>query len=131
MTNRDIYESALRLLAQQVAEGENEDYEERAPYLIAAFCTEAEDTDLYLRQSLGLGACRAFQKVWLDLDETFPLCDRLAPVGCLYLAAMLVLDEDSELSDKLYDRYCDAISLIRSGLPASLESIEEVYFGSL
>ncbi|MBQ9783399.1 MAG: hypothetical protein IJW44_02655 [Clostridia bacterium] len=128
MTNREIYENSLRLLAQGVVSGENEDYEERAPYLIASFCTEAEEIDSYLRKALGMAAAQSFGKVWLALEEEFPLLERLAPVACLYLAAMLILDEDSELSDKLYDRYCDAISSIRNGIPAALESIVDRYF---
>lgn len=128
MTNREIYESSLRVLAQSVTTGENEDYEERAPYLIAAFCTEAEEMDGYLRQALGMETSPSFGKVWQDLDEEFPLLERLAPAACLYLAAMLILDEDGELSDKLYDRYCDAMSSLRNGIPATLESIVDRYF---
>ena len=45
MKNREIYENALRLLALSAHEGENEDYEERAPYLLAAFCTEMTELE--------------------------------------------------------------------------------------
>ena len=128
MKNREIYENALRILAQSTTAGENEDYEERAPYLIASFCTEAEDTDRYLRLALGEAMAATFEKVWLALEADFPLLDRLAPVACLYVAAMLVLDEDSTLSDKLYERYCDIMSRIRSGIPAALEHILDAYF---
>ncbi|MBQ8330979.1 MAG: hypothetical protein IJX94_00590 [Clostridia bacterium] len=128
MKNREIYENALRILAQNTTSGENEDYEERAPYLIASFCTEAEDTDRFLRLALGEAVAATFEKVWLALEADFPLLDRLAPVACLYVAAMLILDEDGDLSDKLYERYCDIMSGIRSDIPATLESISDTYF---
>jgi hypothetical protein len=35
----------------------------------------------------------------------------------MYLAAMLVLSEDAELSDKLFSRYCDAMSRAVSEIP--------------
>lgn len=128
MINREIYEAALRVLAQSSADGENEDYEERAPYLIASFCSEAEEIDRYLRRAMGMAAAESFGRVWLALEEEFPLLERLAPVACLYLAAMLVLEENGDLSDTLYERYCDAISSLRNGIPAVLESIADRYF---
>ena len=44
-----------------------------------------------------------------------------------YLAAMLVIDYDEELSDKLYDRYCDSVSVISSAIPFEIESIINRY----
>lgn len=128
MTCQVIYENALRLLAQRVDEDENEDLAERAPYLIAAFCTEASELDNDIRAAYGLPPAAAFEGVWLDLKDPFPLSDKLVPVACLYLAAMLILDEDSELSDRLYDRYCDGMATLRSSIPATTESIIDRYF---
>jgi len=65
--------------------------------------------------------------VWLALDELFPLSEQLAPIACLYVAAMLVLDEDSELSDTLYDRFCDAMLTLRGSIAASVEAIRDIY----
>ncbi|MBE6547212.1 MAG: hypothetical protein E7668_07265 [Ruminococcaceae bacterium] len=127
MINQTIYENALRLLGlSSDAEG-NEDYEDRAPYLIASFCSEAEKTDGLLRRSLGLEPTPVFGHVWLALDELFPLSEQLAPIACLYVAAMLVLDEDSELSDTLYDRFCDAMLTLRGSIAASVEAIRDIY----
>ena len=128
MKNQEIFNHALRVLAQSTVSGGNEDYEERAPYLIASFCNEALEIDRSLRKSIGESPAADFHKVWLALDENFPLLDRLVPAACLYLAAMLVLDEDSELSDKLYDRYCAGISAVWNEIPMALESITDKYF---
>lgn len=127
MKNREIYRLALRLLAQQPESEETEDWEERAPYFIASFCCEASEVDRYLRQSLNMSGTVDFTRVWIDLDESFPLSDRLAPLGGLYLAAMLILDEDNELSDRLYERYCDGMTALRCGIPATVESIADLY----
>ena len=128
MTNREIYDKAMHLLAQSTAIGENEDYLERAPYFLASFCTEAFETDKLLRNSIGANAISRIQKAYLSLDSEFPLSDRLATAASYYLAAMLTLDEDGELSDKLYDRYCDDMSTIRFELPSKLESVIDKYF---
>ena len=129
MLSKEIYENALRLLAQSTNENENEDLAERAPYIIAQFCTEALYIDTALRRSLGEEDTPDFHKVWLSLDDTFPLLDRMAPIASMYLAAMLVLDEDKELSDTLYDKYCDAISSICSSICSVSEKIADKYFG--
>lgn len=127
MKNRDIYASALNLLAQSEMSDENMDYEERAPYLIAAFCNEVCEMDSLLRKVMGSPSKGSFHEVWIPLDEDFPLLERFASVAAKYLAAMLVLDEDGELSDRLYEMYCDGISLIRSELPYAVEKIVNKY----
>ena len=125
--NQEIYEHALALLSLGHSTDENEDFAEQAPYHLAAFCTEAEDADRALRQHQGVGAAEEFNKVRIPLDEEFPLCDRLAPAAALYLAAMLILDEDPDRSDRLYDRYGEALSDAYQGIPATLESITQHY----
>ena len=128
MKNRDIYESALRILAQSSVLGENEDFEDRAPYLLASFCSEALEINRHLCEALGMTPLTQMDSVLLPLEETFPLLDRLAPIACLYLAAMLILDEDGETSDKLYARYCEKITALWHEIPAVIEKIKEKYF---
>ena len=123
LINRDIYEHALALLSLGHSSSENEDLAEQAPYHLAAFCIENEDLDRWLSGSASGTGARAY----LSLEEEFPLCDRLAPAAALYLAAMLILDEDTERSDRLYDRYTEELSNVRCGIPATLESIRNLY----
>ena len=127
MKNKEIYSSALSLLDQRGDDGINEDYEERAPYLIAAFCNEIFEIDALARKLLGLPSRSEICSVWLDLNDDFPLLDRFAAVASKYLAAMLVIDEDGDLSDKLYEMYCDGISMIRSQLPSFIEKTVNKY----
>lgn len=128
MTNNQIYEHALALLGLSPDVTENEDFTEQAPYHLAAFCTQAEETDRWLRKTEGAEDVKEFHKVFMPLEEDFPLSDRMAPIAALYLAAMLILDEDAERSDRLYDRYTEAMSELSRSLPAFSESIVQVYF---
>ena len=120
MKNQVIYDAALRLLAESTADGENEDYEERAPYLLAAFCTEMTELNAKLCEANGQTPV-AHDVVVLPLEQDFPLADRLSAAATLYLSAMLILESDEERSDKLYAQYCDAVSRISDAIPAPPE----------
>ena len=107
-------------------DGENDDYEARAPYLIAAFCTEMTELDAYMRRESESEPV-AYDAVCVSLDAPFPLSPRLCPAAVLYVAAMLILDSDEERSDKLYAQYSTALGRLassmgfeNSGLPTSL-----------
>ena len=127
MQNQEIYEGALRLISESMTDGENEDYKDRASYLIAAFCSETEELDRSMRKRLGIEARESFNPVWISLEDEFPSVDRLAPAACLYVAAMLILDDDPERSDSLYDKYCDSIASLETSFPMSLETIRDSY----
>ena len=127
MTNRDIYLRALSLLGENCDHEGNEDYEERAPYLIAAFCTEAKDIDASYRESMQMSPAKETDCVHIPLDSAFPLADRFVNAATNYLAAMLIIDENTELSDKIYDIYCDLMATIQSEIPAKIEKIAQKY----
>lgn len=128
MQNLEIYEHALALLSLTPSEEENSDLMERAPYHLAAFCSEAENMDLWLADAEGGDTDSSFNRICLPLQDRFPLCERLAPVAALYLASLLILDEDPDLSDRLYDRYSQAMADLRMGIPARVESITDIYY---
>ena len=116
MTNTEIYNSALSLLGISANSSDTTDLASRAPYLIASFCCSAKKADEQLRKGQGLPQQSAFNCICLDLYSDFPLCDSLSACASLYLAAMLMIDEDPELSDSLYDKYCSAMAEISSSL---------------
>ena len=126
MQNRDIYISALSHIGE-LHDEENADYMERAPYLLAAFCTECADTDAEYRKLHSLPSRTKTDAVYIPLDTDFPCADRFAIAAAVYIAAMLVIDENMELSDKLFDRYCDIMSTIQSELPSTVEKIVNRY----
>ena len=127
MKNREIYLSALRLLAQDADPKENEDYEERAPYLLASLYSELFDVDMRFREFLGSEIKERADRACFSLDEDFPFLDRFVTVAARYLAAMLVIGEDDDLSDKLFDMYCKGILLIKNEIPAAVENIINKY----
>ncbi len=125
MKNREIYEFALHLLAYHQVSDESSDFEERAPYLLAACCTESKEMDRALRKSLGQITSSSIVGVYMDLEDTFPLLQSFAVLSGFYLAAMLIVDENSELSDKLYAHYCDGMASIQAQIDRWLEEQEK------
>ena len=127
MQCKDIFRSALKLLGEIGNETNNPDYTDRAPYIIAAFVSETFDTDRKIRLAHGLEEADEPSQVYIDLDDDFPLSDRLAPMCAFYLASLLIADESPELSESYYDRYCDSISTLIASLPANTEGIKQIY----
>ena len=101
MKNREIYTSALSILAQSSESGDNHDYEERAPYIIANFLCDVAELDELARKLLDLPPREEYNQVWQPLDSDFPFIDRFASAASKYLAAMLVLPDDENLFEKL------------------------------
>ena len=130
MTNREIFDLSLNLLAQDVDSTINLDFEERAPYLLALFCIEACEVDNHLRRRMGMEEKECPQSLWIDLEGDFPMLDALVPAAAYYLSAMLILDENDEQYDRFYERYSDAMSRLRCDLPCELEPIGNAYFQS-
>ena len=117
MTNKDIYTASLRLIAESTNEADTEDYAERAYYILAAFCCNVYDVNNALRRSEGLENAPMPDKVCLNPNDSFPCMSLLSSAAMHYLGAMLTIDAFPELSDKLYDKYCDIISKISDSLP--------------
>ncbi len=136
--NQEIYNNALALIAQDINGKDIDDLEDRAPYLIASFCCSAKNIDKSIRKDEGLDEQKNFSSVYLSLNEDFPLCSTLSSPAALYVAAMLMIDEDPDLSDSIYDKYCNAMAPLTAIHQAvcdankfaktSCESIAERYF---
>ncbi len=110
VTNSDIYYTAVGMLGLEATDPTVPDYEERAPYLIASFCCMVRELDKRIRRREHLTNQTAFSPVYLALESDFPLCEQLSSSASLYLAAMLVIEENQALSDSLYAKYADSIS---------------------
>ena len=127
MKCKELLVSALKHLGEVGDETNNPDYAERAPYIIAAFVGEAGEIDRRYRIAHGLEEKAETDRVFIPLDEEFPLTRRLVSPCVFYLASLLIADESPELSECYYDRYCDSISTISATLPSKVESIIEIY----
>jgi len=124
---REIYESALRLIGEPSSTDVSADYEERAPYIMAIFCCEAKALDALYREGHSYEAQTDFNEICLGLDENFPLSARFYPIAVHYMAAMLVIDEDTELSDKFFEKYCTSMMSVRTEIPMIREQIVQQY----
>lgn len=130
MKCENIYRAALNILNESEAFGpcdDIDDMEERSTFLIAAFCEEVRELDRSYRWAHGLAQVTPSDRVTLRMDEDFPICSRFVPAAAYYVAAMLILDDNPELSDKLFERYCDSISAISAALPCRTFSTVDVY----
>ena len=127
MKCKDIFKSALRLLNEKGAEDEACDFAERAPYILSAMFSESARLDKAYRAAFGLGEQEGFSHTYSELDTTFPLCDRFASAAAFYLASLLIVDENDDLSDSFYDKYCDSMASISASIPAETEKIQNVY----
>lgn len=126
MTHDELLRSACALLNESTEEVPA-DYLERAAYLLGSYYAQCESLDLGYRAAHGMTERTSALPTVADMDGDFLFVPALAPAAVYYLAAMLVMDENEVLGDKLYDLYVDAVSSTEAALPFSKESIREVY----
>ena len=126
MTCQEIYSAALRLICEN-EEADVSDYEDRAPYLLGNFYAEQIPLQKKLDAAKGEEPVVYPTSLVLDLDEEFPLSDEFLSPATYYLAAMLVLDENESMSDRLFDRYIDGVASLAMSLPTSLHPIRDRY----
>ena len=128
MTGSDILTMACNLLAETSGDSVTvADLRARAPYILAAFCGEARVIDKRYREAFSLGTQPMFDRTHLDLSKAFPLCDRLAPTAAMYVASLLIADENPELSAIFSERCRDSLSSVYCEIPATIQSIKNVY----
>lgn len=127
MKNREIYELALNLLAEPACDINTDDYLSRASYLLGTFFYENCGLDDSYREAYGFESRRPIHAVCIDLDDEFPFVERFAPVAAYYLASTLVIDDNEALGDRFYDLFSAAMSKLISEIPASSESIINIY----
>lgn len=127
MKCKEILKKALRLLNEAAELEEDGDFAERAPYILSSMFSEAARLDRDYRTANGEKSQISFSTIYTELDSEFPLCDRFTNAAAFYLASMLIVDENDELSDTFYDKYCDSMASISSELMGKAEKIKNVY----
>ena len=123
----DVLTQAFKRFGKSLTDEQTADYTSRAPYLLATVCSEAKELDAQYRLTHGISGAPDFNEVEIDPVNTFPLSDRFVGAASAYLAAMFIMDEDPELSDKFFDIYCDNMARIQSEIPSKIESIAQKY----
>ncbi len=128
MLCREIFDAAVAMAAE---DGSNEagiaDYLERAPYLLASFVGITAPLDAAYRMAHSLPDAEVFEGAQIALTADFPLSLVFASPAAAYLAAMLVMEENEEMCDRLTSRYSDALSAIESSLPYKSEKITDTH----
>lgn len=127
MTYRQIYENALRLICETDSAMDTADYEERATYILATFLGQCALIDRQYRTAHQMSASAVLPVACVDPDHTFALAEVFTAPAEYYLAAMLVLDENEEMSERFFSLYTDAISTLLDSLPCAVESIRDRY----
>jgi len=127
MTLREITNAAISLLCEEPEIVDTEDYRDRAAYILPTFCGHCSALDDRYRQANAMSKKATFSSAYLDLEETFPLSDVFIAPATYYLAAMLSVDENEELSDRFFELYTDAVASVEAGLPTTVESISDRY----
>lgn len=128
MTCADILTQACNIIAE--ASGDTEapvGFNARAPYILAAFCGEAKRIDKLYREAFSLGVQPSFDRSYVGLSSTFPLCDRLVSSAAFYLASVLIATENPELSQSLAESCRESLSAANDEIPATTHSIKNVY----
>ena len=127
MLCRDVYTASVRMISEMPNSPDTEDYESRAPYLLGTVIAQLLPIDKLYRRAIGDSSKAATQSVCVDLSSVFPLCDRFVTAATYYLAAMLVMEENEVLGDRLFAFYADEVATIQSTLPARAEKIADRY----
>ena len=81
-----------------------------------------------MRRLTGESKANSFSPVYIALDGEFPFLDVFVTPAMFYLAAMLLIDYDAELYDRLFTLYCDAVSKICDTTSGVCEKTTDKYF---
>lgn len=124
MLNSSILKSAMALICEALPNTPPDDYSERTPYILANFCNQCSRVNQKYITAHELEYLEYTERAVVDIDQTFPLVPALVPAATYYLAAMLVIDENEALSDKLFDLYAAEASSIAAEADAILNAPE-------
>jgi hypothetical protein len=103
------------------------DYTERAPYIVAALVSEAAQLDKCYRETFGLPEQPSYDSLEISLQSEFPLCDRFVSPAVNYIAALLILDDNTDLYERLFEKWSNALYAISAEIPAKLHTIVNRY----
>lgn len=103
------------------------DLDEKTPYIIASFCSNASALDKAYRKWKGYDDQEGFSEYMLEQDKVFPLSERFVYPCIMYVSSMALIDIDEKMSDSFYDKYVSLISSITKEIPFECLSTVEKY----
>ena len=126
MTNHDICVAAIKL-AGETAPEDCPDYLTRSSAILALVFTECAALDASYREAHGKEESGWTPCVSVDLSAAFPLSEIFSAPVTYALAALLVVDENDELSGTLFTRFAALMNEIRRGISAKSVPITDRY----
>lgn len=126
MTNQNICDAAITLCGEMPSAATG-DYTARSFTVLALIYDQCLPLDNAYRAAHGAEPSAWTPCVTIGPDEDFPLSDVFIPAVSYALAALLVTDENGELSNLFYGRYVAALAEIRRLIPAAPEPITDRY----
>ena len=127
MTCQDIYKIALSFLGEDTSGKFSSDYEQRAPYLIAALYPILREDDNILRRSRGLPTQENEYAEKAELYEKFKLCDDFATAAAYYVASLLIFESDTARADRLFEKYNDLAKKVMTNIPFESKKTVDKY----
>lgn len=102
------------------------DLDEKFPYIVASFCSNASALDKAYRKHMDFEEQDEFSAYMIDQTEVFPLSERFVYPCIMYVSSMALMDIDEKKSDAFYDKYASVMSLIEKDIPFEcLETVEK------
>ena len=125
-----LFTMAAALTGENGFDPESEPIRRRAPALITAAAVSLHELDCayrigVLHEQLPEGGLPLPEI--RELSDPLPVCERLAPALACCVAALLVRDENRELSDSLSADFTALCTGIAAGIPASVDRIRDIY----
>ena len=127
MKYQEILDASIGMIGESGSTGNVGDYAERATYLMGTFCSQCLPVDRKYRISKGEIPEEITVPSCVTLSDSFPLSTVFVPAATYYIAAMLILEENEDISETLFGHYTDAIASIQNDLLASRHSIKNNY----
>lgn len=129
MTNEQVFQAALHLAGELSSSDStvNADYREHSGYLLAMVCRQCEAVENAYRKANQKGAVALPDQLSYQLSATFPLSAPLSTAAAFGLAALLVADENPDLSASLHARFQSSLQELLASLPMQTESIVDRY----
>ncbi len=122
-----VRESIERVNENDVIAKIRMELEEKFPYALGAVCSNLAALDRRYREFKGEDPQEEFSEYFIDVSDTFPLCERFAHPCTMYICSMVTSDVDGKVSDAFFDKYARAVKKILSEVPFECGSTAEKY----
>lgn len=122
-----VRESIERVNETEVVSKIRKELEEKFPYALGAVCGNLATLDMLYRSFKVEDPQGEFSDYFIDVTDSFPLCERFAHPCTMYVCSMVLSDVDAKQSDAFYDKYVRAVKRIAAEIPFECADTVEKY----